>query len=80
MARRSRVLEYFEAQAQERERVAIAEAESAQQDQQPQGDGAAPEEGAEDGGDQQAETSSGSTLLADFLALITKAVTQWLAK
>jgi TATA-binding protein-associated factor Taf7 len=75
--RRSRVLEYFEQQAQERERVAIAEAEASQQ---PQEDGAAPEEKAGEGGEKKDESSPNSTLLSDFLALIMKAVTQWLAK
>jgi hypothetical protein len=74
------VLEYFEQQAQERERVAIAEAEATQGGQQPQGDGAAPEETAEQGGEQQADGSTNSTLLSDAIALITKAITQWLAK
>lgn len=78
MTRRSRVLEYFEQQAQERERVAVAEAEALQQGQQPQ-DGAAPEEGAPAEDNQQAD-AGGNTLLSDFLALIMKAVNQWLAK
>jgi hypothetical protein len=80
MARRSRVLEYFEQSAQERERIAVAEAEAAQQGQPPQ-DGAAPEEGADAGGEQQQGGNAGeSTLLADVIALISKAVTQWLGK
>lgn len=80
MARRSRVLEYFE--AQERERVKMAEIEAAataaQQDQ-PQDGEAAQEEGADAGGDQQAGNKE-TTLLSDLLALVTKAITQWLGK
>lgn len=77
--RRSRVLEYFEAQAQERERVAVAEAEALQQQGQEPQDGAAPEEGAPAEDNQQAD-AGGNTLLSDVLALIMKAVNQWLAK